>query len=118
MPLFLSARIAAALLCVLILVVPVACTSATDAPPPRPPEETSADLASRLELVFEVSRSGRYDPRALLVEVGGRPVLQEGDMSTPVEVDEVAASVVGMLVGIALAEGDLPGLSATLDELL
>jgi CubicO group peptidase (beta-lactamase class C family) len=112
-----STLVAAAILSL----VPVAACS-EDRDRDRRPDE-SVDEAV---LITAVNEQLGLDPdidnlRALLVYVDGEPVLENYyDWPTDArwDVSSITNTILGMLVGIALADGDLPGLEATLAELL
>src|SRR5919107_1356322 len=80
-------------------------------------------LGRRIEEYLDRSYSlALRDRRALIVSVGGVPVVERyyGDSSASATADmrSVTKSVVGTLVGVALAEGRLCSLDASLGELL
>lgn len=100
------------------LLLSAGCAAATD-PTPGP----TATVADRL--TAGIADYGRFRPlqdiRAVVVLVDGETVLEHYDGTTPEEYRNVASvtkSVVSTLVGIAVEEGDIPGVQATLEDLL
>jgi CubicO group peptidase (beta-lactamase class C family) len=80
-------------------------------------------LGRRIEEYLDRSYSlALRDRRALIVSVGGVPVVEryygDSNASATADVRSVTKSVVGTLVGVALAEGRLRSLDASLGELL
>jgi len=112
-------RLSAVVMAVLIL----AAAACTEASPPKPaPTASSLALATRIEEYIE-SHSDRYAQiRSVRVQVDGQSRLQHYrhgiDGSSHLNVWGVTMSVLSMLVGIAIAEGEVPGVDARLAELL
>ena len=79
-------------------------------------------VADAVDGFFEDDSSGAYaNVRAVLVFVGARPLVQrynDSSAKATSNVFSVTKSVMSILVGIALDEGDLRGLDQTLAELL
>jgi hypothetical protein len=76
-------------------------------------------LAGQVDAVF-AGYSFR-NRRALIVNVDGWTVLRRQDQDvrrTPLPVEQIQGSILATLVGIAIDEGRLPGVDATLDQLL
>ena len=84
----------------------------------------SVDLAlgSRIDEFFTTSYTGGFDEvLAVLVNVGGQPVVEKYKQSTPAatnDVFSVTKSVMSILVGIALDERRLTSLDQTVGELI
>jgi CubicO group peptidase (beta-lactamase class C family) len=120
-----------AVLVVAALCAGTACTSHRTLEPPPSEDRTSvaADardwpaLGRRIEEYLDRSYSlALRDRRALLVSVGGVPVVEryygDSNAATTADVHSVTKSVVSTLVGVALGEGRLRSLDQSLGELL
>jgi CubicO group peptidase (beta-lactamase class C family) len=104
---------------VILALVPVAACSDDQESRPAEPEDQAA-LISAVNEHLEID-PGRDNLRALLVHVDGKPVLEQyydWPADTYWDVDSVTTSILSTLVGIAIEEGDIAGLEATLGELL
>lgn len=106
---------------------PSARSSPASAATPCPySDSAAAGLGTRLSDIVKTEVADSYtdqfrDLRAVLLSVCGKPVLQHYEKTTPANYHTVASvtkSVVGTLVGIALADGYLHDLNQTLAELL
>jgi CubicO group peptidase (beta-lactamase class C family) len=78
-------------------------------------------IAAGIQATFDESSSGAYDNvRAVLVTVDGKPLFERyyGSSDEPNNVFSVTKSVMAMLVGMALDDGDLVSVDQTLAELL
>jgi CubicO group peptidase (beta-lactamase class C family) len=81
-----------------------------------------AEIDRRVALI--VGASGRYRElmRAFVVTVDGQPVAehygQNGGPEVSSNIYSVIKSVISMLIGIAISDGSLPGIDATVGELL
>jgi CubicO group peptidase (beta-lactamase class C family) len=86
------------------------------------PDEVGAKIAAQIRAEFDRGPRNVYrNVRAILVSVGGRPVMEQYYQSSPTEtrnVYSVTKSVLGTLIGIALSEGRLRGVDQPLTELL
>jgi CubicO group peptidase (beta-lactamase class C family) len=83
-----------------------------------PPVERSA-LAEGIEDFLAAADDGRYDQvRTVLVDVAGERRYVRGDPASRGDVHSVTKSVLATLVGIAVDRGQIPGVGATLGELL
>lgn len=94
-------------------------------PPPLPtataPEDRAADEALAQTLDTELAKPAYKDLRSMIVLAHGRTVYERYFGSLPEDrhqVWSVTKSVVGTLVGIALEQGKISGLDATLGTLL
>ncbi|MFH8250538.1 serine hydrolase domain-containing protein [Microbacterium sp. B2969] len=108
-------RLVDACVAVVCVCAVVGCTAPPSARP-SPAELVQADLDGRLSAV-EVPES----LRAVLIDQHGTPVLAQYFSSTPEDawdVQSVTKSVTSTLVGIAIDRGLVPGVDATLGELL
>jgi CubicO group peptidase (beta-lactamase class C family) len=102
---------------ILCLVPVVACSS--DQPEPGNAEQESG-LVSAINHQLEL-RPGNENVRAVLVNVHGKPVVAQYDgvpTSRHWDMGWGTVAVVATLVGIAIDEGRIPGLDATLAQLL
>jgi len=104
---------------VILALVPVTACSKNPESRPAEPEDQAA-------LISAVNEQLEVDPhhdnlRALLVHVDGKPVLEQfydWPVDTYWDVDAVTTGILSTLVGIAVDDGDIAGLDATLGELL
>ncbi len=104
---------------VLLVLVPLAACSDDQESRPAEPEDQAA-------LVSAVNEQLEVDPdhdnlRAVVVLVDGKPVLEryyDWPADTYWDVDSATTGILSTLVGIAIEEGDIAGLEATLGELL
>ncbi|GLI28448.1 6-aminohexanoate-dimer hydrolase [Agromyces rhizosphaerae] len=100
------------------------CTGIIDMIAPSEQEELAAEIRGRAsqgiaDLGEQTRRAGQL--RALLVTVDGEPILDETFDSTAADgwdTADVTMSVMSTLIGIAIADGSVPGVDATLAELL
>ncbi|MCU1433159.1 MAG: beta-lactamase [Actinotalea sp.] len=111
------------------LILAVSACSAAPEPDPTPvpspaPSVEAASLAQQVEEVF-TSESGIFqgygDVRAFLVVVDGQTLVERYDESTPADTHDVFSvtkSVMSLLIGIAVEQGDLKSVDQTLAELL
>jgi CubicO group peptidase (beta-lactamase class C family) len=103
----------------LLALVPVAaCSSGEDAKPAEPDDQ--AALISAVNEALEVDPA-HDNLRAVLVRVDGKPVLEQyfdWPVDTYWDLDSAIGSILSVLVGIAVGEGDISGTDATLVELL
>jgi len=80
------------------------------------------EFMTDVERIFEASNTGGYDNvRAVVVTVDERPIVERyyrSSAETTSNVFSVTKTVMSMLIGIALDNGDLQGLDQTLAELL
>ena len=91
-----------------------------------PGEEQTSSSPEQVAAVFdgfvEDDPTGRSDAlRAVLVLVGGRPLVEryyDSSAEATSNVASVTKSVMSILVGVAIDEGDLGGVDQTLSELL
>jgi len=96
----------------------------TAATPARSPSAPNAErLTEAVDTFFERSYApGKGNVRAVLVTVGGQPVVERyyrgSSASETADVYSVTKSIVSTLVGIALSEGRLKGLDQTLRQML
>jgi CubicO group peptidase (beta-lactamase class C family) len=99
--------------------VPLAACSSDDEAKPAEPEDQAA-------LISAVNEALEVDPahdnlRAVLVQVDGRPVLAQyydWPVDTYWDIDSAIGSILSVLVGVAIGEGDISGPEETLVELL
>ncbi len=101
-----------------LLVVLVACASDTDRTTTR--AERDSELVSAIQRQLDL-RPGHENVRALLADVDGEQVVAQYDdvpASRHWDVGWETTAFVTTLVGIAIDEGHIPGVSATLAELL
>jgi CubicO group peptidase (beta-lactamase class C family) len=80
-----------------------------------------AEIGPAIDAVHADEVSGLRELRAVLVSVDGEIVAERYYRSNPSEyadLQSVTKSVVSMLVGIAISEGKISGVDATLEELL
>jgi CubicO group peptidase (beta-lactamase class C family) len=97
--------------------------SASSRDPARADTAVAGDeFMTDVERIFEASNTGGYDNvRAVVVTVDERPIVERyyrSSAETTSNVFSVTKSVMSMLIGIALDNGDLQGLDQTLAELL
>jgi CubicO group peptidase (beta-lactamase class C family) len=107
-----------------------ACTSSSPAEQPASSSTSAAHrvdtdrILHQLDIFFAndaAATNAFRNRRALLITVDGRPVVERywhSSATTTVGIFSVTKTVIGTLVGIALDEGTLPGLDATLAQLL
>ena len=116
---------------VVIIVLTTGCSGATrlgsesaSSRDSAPADTVVADdeFMSDVERIFEASNTGGYDSvRAVVVTVDERPIVERyyrSSAEATSDVFSVTKSVMSMLIGIALDNGDLQGLDLTLAELL
>jgi CubicO group peptidase (beta-lactamase class C family) len=100
----------------------VLCATACATRDGRPPLGRDASVALLRSIERELAEDPDHDRlRSVLVQVDGRTVLEHYDHSSATDhwnIDALTMSVLSTLVGIAVHEGLIPGLDATLAELL
>lgn len=105
-----------------VVVAAVLATGCTAAPPPVVAPPRPPGIAERVDALFEISRSGRYEHVAdVIVVVGGQAVLERhrhGRPGAKQEVDGVTGAVLATLVGVARDRGLLPRVGEPLGGLL
>lgn len=109
----LSSFLTAVLVLPLVVCSPVSATDASAATTPAAPTE------ERLNQILDSGELG--DLTSVLVARGGETVYERylsGDASTPRNTRSTTKTVVGMLVGIAIEQGKLPGVDAKMLEYL
>jgi CubicO group peptidase (beta-lactamase class C family) len=112
-------RVVALVATVVFTLLPVAACSDDDDSKPAEPEDQAA-------LISAVNEQLEVDPahdnlRAVLVQVDGKPVLEQyydWPADTYWDVESATGSILSALVGIAIEEGDIDGTDETLVELL
>ncbi len=110
--------VALAAMMFLVLAPLAACSSDEDAKPAEP--EDQAALISAVNEALEVDPA-HDNLRAVLVQVDGKPVLEQyydWPVDTYWDIDSAIGSILSVLVGIAIGEGDISGPEETLVELL
>lgn len=103
---------------VLALVPVAACSSDEDAEPTEP--EDQAALISAVNEALEVDPD-HDNLRAVIVQVDGKPVLEQyydWPVDTYWDIGSATGSILSVLIGIAIGEGDISGPEETLVELL
>ena len=111
-------RVVALAATVALTLLPVACSEEQDSKPEQP--EDQAALISAVNELLGVDPD-HDNLRAVLVHVDGEPVLEQyydWPVDTYWNVEAVTNSIVSVLVGVAIEEGDIAGLDETLAELL
>lgn len=117
--------VGAALLCTLLL--SVACTRSLSSrdvvrPAPAPSVRQSASVQHALAQWFAADTTGMYEKRrALLVALNGKLLVEQythSSVSQTVDVQSVTKSVMGTLIGVALAQHTISAVDARLADLL
>ncbi|BDZ63375.1 serine hydrolase domain-containing protein [Agromyces mangrovi Wang et al. 2018] len=114
----------AAALAVLVTTALAGCTGIIDAIAPNEQEVLAAEIRGRasqglVDLAAQTRRAGQL--RALVVTLDGEPILDEtfgAAADDGWDTEEVTMSVISTLIGIAIADGSVSGVDATLAELL
>jgi CubicO group peptidase (beta-lactamase class C family) len=103
---------------VTVLVPLAACSGEADPEPGRPPDQ--AALVDAINRQLEL-RPGHENLRAILVVTHGKTVVaryEDGSASKHWDIGWGTTAVMATLIGIAIDEGRIPGLDATLGRLL
>ena len=115
-------RRSASVVALLVLALSACTTASNSTPPPSRPAGSTAETAAEIESYIEAN-TGRYDQiRSIRAQVAGQSRLEHyrhgADAATHLHMWFVTPSVVSMLIGIAIADGKISGVDATLAELL